>query len=65
MSNEENKITAFENKAHRRLLVIKYLQMIMKKYVNDTILKLVSKFEPLLLTIREGKCHTMGTYVDK
>ena len=44
-------ITVFENKAHRRLLV------------NDTILKLVCTFEPLLTTIKTRKMSYYGTHV--
>ena len=63
MSNEEKRISAFENKAHRRLLEINYRHMKTNQYVNETIIKLVGKFEPLLTTIKRRKCHTMGTYV--
>ena len=45
------------------LLEINYRHMKTNQYVNETIIKLVGKFEPLLTTIKEGKCHTMGTYV--
>ena len=40
---EEKMITAFENKAHRRLLEIIYRLMKTNRYVNDIILKLVGK----------------------
>ena len=55
MSNEEKRIIAFENKAHRRLLEINYRQMKTSKYVNETIIKMVGKFEPLLSTIKRRK----------
>ena len=43
MSNEEKRISAFENKAHRRLLEINYRHMKTNQYVNETIIKLVGK----------------------
>ena len=65
MSNEEKRIIAFENKARRRLLEINYRQMKTNKFVNETIIKLVGKFESLLSTIKRRKmsyyehiCHT-------
>ena len=60
MSNEEKRIIAFENKAHRSLLEINYLQMKTNKYVYETIIKLVSKFEPLLSTINRRKISYYG-----
>ena len=59
MSNKENRITPFENKAHRRLFEINYLQMKTYKYVNDTFLKLVDKFEPRS-TIQRRKMSYYG-----
>ena len=60
MSNKEKKVTAFDNKARRRLLEINYRQIKTNKYVNDTILKLVDKFEPLLPTIKRRKMSYYG-----
>ena len=45
MSNEEKRISAFENKVHRRLLEINYLHMKTNQYVNETIIKLVGKWD--------------------
>ena len=39
MLNEEKKISAFENKAHRRLLEINYCQRKTNVYVKETITK--------------------------
>ena len=60
MSNEENRIIEFENKTHRRLLEINYRQMKTNKYVNETIIKLVGKFEPLMSTIKRSKMSYYG-----
>ena len=60
MSNEEKGIIAFENKAHRRILEFNYRQMKTNKYVNETIIKLVGKFEPLLSTIKRRKMSYYG-----
>ena len=59
-ANEENRIIAFENKSHRRLLDINYRQMKTNKYVNETIIKFVGKFEPLLSTIKRRKISYYG-----
>ena len=48
MLNAEKKISAFENKAHRRLLEINYRQRKTNAYVKETITILVGKYEPLL-----------------
>ena len=37
MSNEEKRISAYENKAHRRLLKINYRHMKSNQYVNNKI----------------------------
>ena len=60
MSNEEKRISAFENKAHRRLLEINYRHMKTNQYVNETIIQLVGKFEPLLTTIKRRKMSYYG-----
>ena len=60
MSNEEKRISAFENKAHRRLLEINYRHMKTNQYVNETIITLVGKFEPLLTTIKRRKMSYYG-----
>ena len=60
MSDEEKRISAFENKAHRRLLEINYRHMKTNQYVNETIIKLVGKFEPLLTTIKRRKMSYYG-----
>ena len=60
MSNKEKRIIAFENKAHRRLLEINYQQMKTNKYVNEAIIKLVGKFEPLISTIKRRKMSYYG-----
>ena len=60
MSNGEKRISAFENKAHRRLLEINYRHMKTNQYVNETIIKLVGKFEPLLTTIKRRKMSYYG-----
>ena len=51
MLNEEKKISAFENKAHRILLEINYRQRKTNAYVKEIITILVGKYEPLLTTI--------------
>ena len=58
MSNKEKRIIAFKNKAHRRLLEINYRQIKTNKYVNETIIKLVGKFE--LSTIKRRKMSYYG-----
>ena len=55
MLNEEKKISAFENKAHRILLEINYRQRKTNAYVKETITKLVGKDEPLITTIKRRK----------
>ena len=60
MLNEEKKISAFENKAHRRLLEINYHQRKTNTYVKETITKLVGKYEPLLTTIKRRKLSYYG-----
>ena len=54
MFNEEKKISEFENKAlYRRLLEINYRQRKTNAYVKEPITILVSKYEPLLTTIKK------------
>ena len=60
MLNEEKKISAFENKSHRRLLEINYRQMKTTAYVKETITILVGKYEPLLTTIKRRKLSYYG-----
>ena len=56
MLNEEKKISAFENKAHRRLLEINYAYpRKTNAYVKETITILLGKYEPLLTTIKRRK----------
>ena len=40
-------LTSFENKVHRRLLDINYRKMKKNKYLNETLVKLIGKYEPL------------------
>ena len=60
MLNEENKISAFENKSHRRLVEINYRQRKTNAYVKETIIKIVGKYEPLLTTIKRRKLLYYG-----
>ena len=60
MLNEEKKISAFENKAHRRLLEINYRQRKTNAYVKEIITILVGKYEPLLTTIKRKKLSYYG-----
>ena len=60
MLNEEKKISAFENKSHRRLVEINYRQRKTNAYVKETIIKLVGKYEPLLTTIKRRKLLYYG-----
>ena len=57
---EEKKISAFENKAHRRLLEINYRQKKTNAYVKEIITILVGKYEPLLNTIKRRKLSYYG-----
>ena len=48
---EEKRIHEFETKAHRRLLCITYRQHKTNTYIQEIILNLIGKYEPLLSTI--------------
>ena len=56
----EKKIKAFENKAHRRLLVINYRDHKTNIYIKDNINSYVWKFTPLLSIIKKRKLCCFG-----
>ena len=56
----QKKISAFENKAHRKLLGIKYQDRITNVCVRNSITMLLGTYEPLLKTIKRRKLKWFG-----
>ena len=56
----QNKISAFESKAHRKLLGIKYQDRITNVCVCNRITMLLGTYEPLLKTIKRRKLKWFG-----
>ena len=56
----EKKIVAFENKSHRRLLVITYRQKITNVIVKEKIVSLVGNYVPLLTIVKKRKLCWFG-----
>ena len=56
----ERRITAFENKAYRRILEITYREIKTNDYVCHIIIECIGQVEHLLLTVKRMKCSYVG-----